>query len=403
MLEAGESTVVAKETPFDELKRYVGFDPSDAVQLRSLADPLRPHLPAIVDEFYMRLVQHAPALDVLKQSGSTAHALQQSLLHWVQDLFHGVYEEEYARRCMAIGRVHVSIQLPEHFMIMGMSVLRTAILERIQTLDLPAARAKMSAVNKLLDMELTLMLEAYHRGASELIRASERTGLEARLAESEHLANVGQLAATLAHEIKNPLAGISGAIQVIGHSLPPGNPHKEVIGEVLSEIDRLDATARDLLIYARPKPPVRKRLQIGRLLQQLLMHLRQEPAVQGLRIRCDGLECAAEARIDEMQFRQVMTNLFLNAAHACEEAGEVTFRLSSTDAIVRIEVIDTGCGMPPEMVEKAFEPFHTTKAKGTGLGLSICQWIVESHGGKIAMESRQGQGTTVTIELASEQ
>jgi len=390
------------ETDFKDLKRYVGFGPSDVVQLRSLAEHMRPHLPEIVDEFYVRLAQHEPARAVLKQSGSTAEALQRSLLHWLEGLFSGVYDDHYTERATEIGRVHLSIQLPEHFMIMGMSVLRTALLEQIGELRLTDKAAKARAVNRLLDIELTLMVRAYHQGSSELIRAAGRAEMEARLAESEHLANIGQLAATLAHEIKNPLAGISGAIQVIGSSLDPGNPHREVIAEILTEIDRLDATARDLLIYARPKPPIRKKVQLGRLLQQLLMQVRQEPAVRGLRIRCDGLECAAEAYIDETQFRQVIHNLFLNAAHACEDGGEVSFRLSTSDAMVRVQVIDTGVGMSAREAQRAFEPFYTTKAKGTGLGLSICQWIVDSHGGKIAMESEPGRGTSVTIDLPNE-
>jgi signal transduction histidine kinase len=284
-------------------------------------------------------------------------------------------------------------------MIAAMSILRTELSRRVRVLGLAETGAKLNAVHKLLDLELTMMLRTYHEEASEQIRAAERAQVQVRLAESEHLANVGQLAATLAHEIKNPLAGISGAIQVIGSSLPPGSPHKEVVGEVLSEIDRLDATARDLLIYARPKPPLRKKRQVGPLLRDTLMLLRQEPAVHGLRIRYDGLECAAEALLDETQFKQVVSNLLLNAAHACEKGGEVTFRVSSEAGIVRVEVIDTGIGMPADMVLHTFEPFYTTKAKGTGLGLSICKWIVESHGGKIRLESEPDQGTTVTIEL----
>jgi len=123
------------------------------------------------------------------------------------------------------------------------------------------------------------------------------------------------------------------------------------------------------------------------------------PMVQGLPNRCQGLECAAEGLIDESQFQQVITNLLLNAAHACERGGEVTFRLWSIDGKVHIEVADTGTGMPPEAAARAFEPFYTTKPKGTGLGLSICKWIVESHRGRIALRSEPGRGTTVSIEL----
>ena len=384
---------------FEQLARYVGFEAADAEELRSLAEPLGPHLSKVVKVFFAAVDRHEATHAVLEQSGAKVADVQDTLLRWLHELFCGVYDEQFYRRHGNLGRIHLSIQLPQHFMIMGMSVIRAALIEQLCALDPPRVSAKLQAVNKLLDLELAMMLETYHRGAAELIRSAERAAMESRLLESEHLASIGQLAATLAHEIKNPLAGISGAIQVIGASLPRGNPHKEVVAEVLTEIDRLDATARDLLIYSRPKPPARKKHQVGRLLQGVLMDLRQEPALQGLRIRYEGLKCAAEASIDELQFRQVVTNVLLNAAHACEEGGEVAFRLSSDDAMVRIEVNDTGVGMSPEDVARAFEPFHTTKAKGTGLGLSICQWIVESHGGTIAVQSALSEGTSVTIEF----
>lgn len=387
------------DSHFDQMKRLVGFGPADVEQLASLADRVRRFLPEIAEYFCTRLEQDPAARAVLQAAGSPKERLRSTLLRWLEELFEGPYDEEYCRRRAIIGRVHVRIHMPEHLMIAAMSILRTELSRRVRVLGLAETGAKLNAVHKLLDLELTLMLRTYHEEAGERIRAAERAQMQVRLAESEHLANVGQLAATLAHEIKNPLTGISGAIQVIGSSLPPGSPHKEVIGEVLSEIDRLDATARDLLIYARPKPPLRKKRQVGPLLQDTLMLLRQEPAVHGLLIHCDGLECAAEALLDETQFRQVVSNLLLNAAHACEKGGEVTFRVSSQVGMVRVEVIDTGIGMPADAVLHAFEPFYTTKAKGTGLGLSICKWIVESHGGKIRLESEPDQGTTVTIEL----
>ena len=390
------------DTHFDELKRLIGFGPADVKQLTSLAERVRRFLPEITEHFYSRLERDATAKAVLEASGAPKERLRATFLRWMEELFEGVYDEQYYRRRVNVGLTHVRIEMPEHLMIAAMSILRTELSRRVRVLGLAETGAKLNAVHKLLDLELTVMLETYHAEASARIRAAERAELDARLAETEHLANVGQLAATLAHEIKNPLAGISGAIQVIGSSLPGGSPHKEVIGEVLSEIDRLDATARDLLIYAHPKPPLRKKLRVGQLLQDTLMQLRQEPAVQGLCIRYDGLECAAEALLDAAQFRQVISNLLLNAAHACEDGGEVTFRLSSDDGTVRMEVSDTGTGMPAEVGMRPFEPFYTTKAKGTGLGLPICKWIVDSHGGGIKLESEQGQGTTVTIELPQE-
>ncbi len=383
------------------LKRYLGFGPAETKALAALAERIGPHLPMIAESFLAAARQDETAAAVLERSGRTPDELREMLVHWLADLFCGHYDAAYQHRRAAIGRAHQSLQVPQHYMCAGVSLIRAALTERIRALNPPKARLKTDALNKLLDLELAIMLDAYRDAAIEHIRSSERAAMKRQLQESEHLANVGQLAATLAHEIKNPLAGISGAVQVLGSALPPGNPHQEVVAEILSEIDRLDATARDLLIYARPKPPRRRRTAVGPFLQQILMQLRNQPAVEALPIRYDGLECAAEAFIDETQFRQVITNLLLNAAHACEGGGEVTFRLSSTDDTVRVEVIDTGVGIPADKLDASFEPFYTTKAKGTGLGLAICKWIVESHGGRIALASRLGQGTTVTIDLPS--
>jgi len=227
----------------------------------------------------------------------------------------------------------------------------------------------------------------------------ERTEYEARISESEHLATIGQLAASLAHEIKNPLAGISGAIQILGSALDPRHPHKEIIGEALRQIDRLDAAVKDLLIYARPKPPNKSPHDIGEIVQHALMILREETAFRRLRIHSDGMGHGHVVRVDAAQLQQVITNLLINAAHACEGGGDVYCRVARIESGVRIAIEDTGMGIAPHVLVKVFEPFYTTKAKGTGLGLSICQRIVESHGGTLKIDSQVGKGTRVTVDL----
>ena len=394
--------MLISEAQVEVLKNFVKFDAEDVRQLRLLAEPIQPFLVKVVARFYKRLSAHPLTREVLERSSVLPDSLRASLTRWMEKLFEGRYDQAYFERRMAIGLTHVRVDMPEHLMILAMSVLRADLVEHVQTLGLANTSAKVAAVHKLLDLELTVMILSVHEELTRRIREAEHEAVRSRLEETEHLANVGQLAATLAHEIKNPLAGISGAIQVIGNSLPADSPQKEVIGEVISEIDRLDATARDLLIYARPKPPLRKKLHVGPLLHQVLMQLRQQPSLHGLFIRCGGIECADQALIDEAQFKQLISNLLLNAAHACEKGGDVTFRLSAAQNMVRIKVIDTGKGIPADALEHIFEPFFTTKAKGTGLGLSICKWIVESHSGRIQLSSQEGRGTTVTIELPKE-
>ncbi len=383
----------------EEMKRYIGFGPAQAELLRSLAEPLGPYLAETVNALFEAVGRDETAAAVLEGAGLSADQLRAILHKWLGELFGGDYGQAYWERRADFGRAQVRAQLPQQQMCAAVSVVRRALTKRIRALGTGQADEQIDAVGKLLDLELAAMLETFRAESAERIRAAERAAFQKRLDESEHMANVGQLAATLAHEIKNPLAGISGAVQVLGGSLPPGSPHQEVVAEILSEIDRLDATARDLLIYARPKPPQRKMMAVGPLLQRILTHLRNQPAVQALPVRCDGLDCAAEAYIDETQFRQVITNLLLNAAHACENGGEVTFHVLATGDTVRVEVTDTGVGIPADKLDQLFEPFYTTKAKGTGLGLPICKWIVESHGGRISLKSEQGRGTTVTLQI----
>jgi signal transduction histidine kinase len=284
-------------------------------------------------------------------------------------------------------------------MFTAMNVIRLGLSSKVRELRPSDVDRKLSALHKLLDLELAIMNETYREDLVSRLRAVERDHYQVKLSKSEHLAAVGELAASLAHEIKNPLAGISGAIQILGQELDDSHPHKEIIEESLRQIDRLDAAVKDLLIYARPKPPVTAPVSIHQLIQRALVLLREEPAFRGVRIECDPVENDALVEIGESQIQQVLTNLLINAAHACQNGGAIQCRVTPTQASKRIVIQDNGIGMTPNVLERAFEPFYTTKAKGTGLGLAICKRIVESHGGTITLESRPGRGTRVIIEL----
>jgi signal transduction histidine kinase len=233
------------------------------------------------------------------------------------------------------------------------------------------------------------------------MQETELAQYEQRLSESEHLASIGQLAASLAHEIKNPLAGISGAIQILGAGLGEDHEHKEIITEALHQIDRLDAAVKDLLVYARPKPPMATRQSLNTIVERVLILLREEPSFRDVRLHCEGLEVDRQVIVDEAQMQQVLTNLLLNAAQACEEGGDVTLRIRPLQSKVRIIIEDTGTGMPTEVLARTFEPFFTTKSKGTGLGLPICRRIMEAHSGTIDIQSVIARGTRVTVEIPS--
>ncbi|MBX3395533.1 MAG: hypothetical protein KF841_09205 [Phycisphaerae bacterium] len=384
------------------MKRYVGFSDTDAQLLHELQAPMRPFLAEIVDHFYEVLNRDPRAKSVLDATASQTANLRISLNDWLNDLFCGQYDMDYFNHRTAIGRTHVRVKLPQVFMFTAMSVLRLDLTNRLSRLDLPDLAARIAAVHKLLDLELAIMNETYSNHLLSLMREVEHQAYEQKLSESEHLATIGQLAASLAHEIKNPLAGISGAIQVLGSSLDDGHPHREVILEVLRQIDRLDSAVKDLLIYARPRAPTKLPVNLGKLVERVMLLFREEPSFRAVNLICHGLDSDIIGDVDEMQIDQVVYNLLLNAAHACDSSGGiVACKLQRTADRALIVVEDNGIGIPKPVLARVFEPFFTTKAKGTGLGLPICKRIVELHGGTLRIESEVGRGTRVTVELPS--
>jgi signal transduction histidine kinase len=291
------------------------------------------------------------------------------------------------------------VGLPQHYMLTGITLFRDELERRVKGAGVADAEAKLASLHKLLMVDLALMLESYKEAFSEQVRRVERSAVEEKLTRAEHLAEIGQLAASLAHEIKNPLAGISGAIQIIRDGMLPGDPHQPIVGEILGQITRLDATVKDLLQYARPTPPQARRTPLGEVLARVLNLLREEPALQSIRIKCDRGTSDLAVYADDAQIEQLLINLIINAAHASAAGGTIHLGAKQNGNALQLIVRDEGKGMPLEIRERAFEPFFTTKAKGTGLGLSICRRIVEAHGGDIRLESEINKGTTVVINL----
>ena len=388
---------------FSEMKAIIAFSDDDAAALADLREPLAPHLPAVVEHFYEVLLRDDRARAILKASETRMGSLRQTLLRWLEELFSGCYDQDYYQHRCGIGRTHVKVNLPPSYMFTSMNVIRLDLVDRINRLDVPRAQRRIAAVHKILDLELAIMDETYREDMIRHIKEIERNQYQQKLSESQHLASVGQLAASLAHEIKNPLAGISGAIQVLGAGLPEDHPHKDIITEVLSQIDRLDLAVKDLLIYARPKPPERVRIDLSNTVDRAMILFRQEPAFRKVDLVCQGLDQEHIVEADETQIEQVITNLMLNAAHACKRGGHVCCRIEQPDTCVRVIIEDDGIGISPQVLARVFEPFFTTKAKGTGLGLPICKRIIKAHKGTLDIQSEVGRGTRVTFELPSQQ
>ncbi len=386
-------------TVFEEMKQYIAFGDEDAAHLRALAQCVDPGLPAVVDRFYREVQSHPTARRVLTGGATQAEALRRSLLEWLRGLFCGKYDDDYARQRVQIGRTHVRVGLRQHFMIVAMEVVWQELKRLVEALPIADRQVKLTALHKLLTLELGLMLHSYQESYAAQVRQVERDAMQARLREAEQLAQIGQLAASLAHEIKNPLAGISGAIQIIRAGMKESDPHWPVLGEVLRQINRLDRSVKDLLVYARPKPPRYQRCDLRRAVERVLALLAQEPDAAHVRFEYQVPADMPPLAADEHQLEQLLMNLLLNAAQASPPGGQVRLAAAARNGTVQIVIEDRGCGMSVEVARRALEPFFTTKARGTGLGLPICRKIVEAHGGSLSIRSTPGEGTEVTVEL----
>jgi two-component system sensor histidine kinase PilS (NtrC family) len=240
--------------------------------------------------------------------------------------------------------------------------------------------------------------------------------MEVEIKRGEQLAAVGRLSAAIAHEIRNPLASISGSIQLLSSRLTLEASNQRLMDIVACEIDRLNAIITDFLAYARPRPLQYTDVDVHKLISGTLDLLDNGlTAGNMLTIHTEFAPTIPPIMVDPQGLRQVVWNLCLNAVEAMDHQGTLTIRtksqpiFTSPDRLSRepltavqeliIEVTDTGPGMPPEVKEKILEPFYSTKNGGTGLGLATVERIIYNHQGKIEIESQLGHGTTVRIHL----
>jgi signal transduction histidine kinase len=246
--------------------------------------------------------------------------------------------------------------------------------------------------------------ELFRRFSEEGKLSKEKSQFQAKLAEYEKYAALTQLALGAAHEINNPLLGMLSHLEL--ELKTASAEERPEIEQCIEAARRISVTLQSLMNYARPGPLVLSKLNLHRLVSETLLFLQHQPMLHG-RILENYVPADLPAIcVDANQLSQVLMNLLLNAAQATPEGGRITVSATQTrdaDAVV-IRIVDTGCGIPPEVLPHVFEPFFTTKrGKGTGLGLSISQTYIRSHNGDIQIESVLEQGTAVTITLPFQQ
>jgi signal transduction histidine kinase len=237
----------------------------------------------------------------------------------------------------------------------------------------------------------------------------ERLRQNERMFRAEQLATMGQFAAGIAHELRNPLTAIRSTIQYLAGEFEQDGERKKLASDVLDEVDRLNGIVENLLNLAKPTETNPQELDISKEVEHYLHFVEAQAKKQKVQIECKISEDLPKLFFDPAELRQVLINLVLNAMQAMPEGGPISIKasvFSARDELgvtartkILIEVADKGVGIPPNLAEKVFEPFFTTKPGGTGLGLTICSNIVRRHGGEIWIEEGVGQGTVVKVTL----
>jgi two-component system sensor histidine kinase HydH len=225
--------------------------------------------------------------------------------------------------------------------------------------------------------------------------------LQRELAHKERLSSLGQMAAGLAHEIKNPLGSIQGAAEILGDDAGSDARRRDLLDVLNKESRRLGTVVDHFLSFARPRPLRTGTVRVNDVVEQTAAQIGLDASNRAVTIECDLDPSAPTIEADAEQLHQVFMNVLLNAIAASPEGGRVRVRTGGGDREVTVTVADDGVGIAPSDLPRVFDPFFTTKDSGTGLGLSVSHAIIEDHGGRIAIESELGSGTTVTITVPS--
>jgi len=255
------------------------------------------------------------------------------------------------------------------------------------------------------DDEVGRLMERFNAMVDRLREAHEE--LQAchyeQMERVDRLASVGEMSAGIAHEIKNPLAAISGAITVLAGDFGEDDPRREVINKVLEQIARLDKAATDLLFFGRPGKPSFSFVDTNDLLNKTMFFVSQHPEAKNVHQTKEFTRNLPPVWVDEKQLQQVFFNIIINAIQAMKDGGTLLLHTDLADndgqQVVKVMIGDSGPGIKPEELEKIFTPFFTTKTQGTGLGLAICRQLMEHQGGAIEVKSKVGEGTRVVIVL----
>ena len=245
---------------------------------------------------------------------------------------------------------------------------------------------------------VSMLLAIVGRKQERLIAANQQ------LEHSEKVATLGRVAAQVAHEVRNPLAGLLLYSEHLKSKLDghAQNGEAQLVDKIIDTINNLTATTEQILNFARPVTLAPKRLDLNEVVQDVTQLLNTEIIAHGIETNLDLASTPVAGMLDEPSIRAATLNLVLNAVQAMSKGGRLTICTETAGGKLRLEIKDTGAGMSAAQVKEIFEPFNTTKSRGLGLGMPYAQKIIHQHGGQITVDSSLGKGTKVRIELPTD-
>jgi signal transduction histidine kinase len=379
---------VSPHLRYQELQSYVGWTDDDVLRVRSIFQLVKPHIDALIDDFYAEIERHPDARQVITGGSEQINRLKKSLKGWLAELFSGHYDRDYVERRWRVGYRHVEIGLNQVYTNAALSRLRHGILAVIEQewpgsiSDMLATRA---SLNTLIDLDLTIIEDAY------------QTEYRRRQSATERLATIGKIAGGVAHELRNPLNVIKTSAYYLSNTQsPPPEKVKSHLQRIERQIGVADRVITALNDIARLPVPEMKPIHVETLLREIIDLNRPPVNVQlHLDINPESLTILG----DRAQLQIVFGNLLRNAVDAMLEGGSLRIAATLADQQAEISVRDTGTGISPDALPHILEPLYSTKAKGMGLGLSITHDIISRHQGKLVVESQLGAGSTFTVRL----
>lgn len=250
--------------------------------------------------------------------------------------------------------------------------------------------------------KMEAMYESLEKRVAELTEELENKNKE--LEQANRLASLGELSAGVAHEIRNPLAGIELSASLLKRTLSGEERQADLIDNIVFSVGRINNIVMNLLTFARGAKIESRPIDVKKVLNEAVLALSMDSKYSEAKIDLLSQDFIPSVLGDAGQLRQVFINLFQNAVDAMGGIGEVKVRLEINEGAqehksIGISITDTGVGMSADTMDKIFNPFYTTKDMGTGLGMAISYRIIENHNGKVSIKSKEGLGTTFTIEL----